>query len=58
MGTRGYTVLGWAVWQIATRGAKLKLRANKTKIGAAATIVLVLVAGIVAAKLSGDGDEE
>jgi hypothetical protein len=57
MGTRGYTVLGWAVWQIASRVAKRKLRANKTKIGAAATVVLVLVAGIVAAKVSG-GEEE
>jgi hypothetical protein len=58
MGTRGYTVLGWAVWQIVSRAAKRELRANKTKVGAAATVVLVLVAGIVAAKLSGDGEEE
>jgi hypothetical protein len=57
MGTKGYTVLGWAVWQVASRVAKRKLRANKTKIGAAATVVLVLVAGIVAAKLSGDEEE-
>jgi hypothetical protein len=57
MSTKGYTVLGWAVWQIATRVAKRKVARNKTKLGAAATVLLVLVAGIVAAKLSGGEDE-
>jgi hypothetical protein len=57
MSTRGYTVLGWAVWQVASRIAKRKMRQNKVKLGAAATVVLVLVAGLVAAKASG-GEEE
>jgi hypothetical protein len=57
MSSRGYTVLGWAVWQVATRVAKRKMRQNKVKLGAAATVLLVLVAGLAAAKASG-GDEE
>ncbi len=52
--SRGYTVLGWAVWQIATRVAKRKMRQNKVKLGAAATVLLVLVAGVLAAKAGGD----
>jgi hypothetical protein len=50
MSTRGYTVLGWAVWQVATRVAKRKMAQNKVKLGAAATVALVLVAGLAAAK--------
>jgi hypothetical protein len=52
--SRGYTVLGWLVWQIATRVAKRKMAQNKAKIGAAATVLLVLVAGIAAAKAAAD----
>ena len=50
MNTKGYTVLGWAVWQVATRVAKRKMAQNKVKLGAAATVLLVLIAGIAAAK--------
>jgi len=57
MSSRGYTVLGWAVWQVATRVAKRKMRQNKVKLGAAATVLLVLVAGLAAAK-AGGGEEE
>ena len=56
MGSKGYTVLGWAVWQVATRGAKRKMAHNKVKLGAAATVALVLVAGLAAAKAS-SGDQ-
>jgi hypothetical protein len=53
--TRGYTILGWAVWQIATRIAKRKIEQNRVKLGAAAVVALVLVGGIVAARAtSGD----
>jgi hypothetical protein len=52
MSSKGYTVLGWAVWQIATRVAKRKLAQNKVKVGAAATVLLVLAAGLAAAKAS------
>jgi hypothetical protein len=56
MSSRGYTVLGWAVWQIATRVAKRKMAQNKVKLGAAATVLLVLIAGLAAAK-AGSGDD-
>jgi hypothetical protein len=54
--TRGYTVLGWAVWQIASRVAKRKVQKNRVKLGAAGVVALVLVAGLAAAK-SGSDDE-
>ncbi len=50
MSTQGYTVLGWLVWQVGKRVAKRKMAQNKVKIGAAATVALVLVAGLAAAK--------
>jgi hypothetical protein len=50
MSTRGYTVLGWAVWQIATRVAKRKIAQNRAKLGAAGVVALVLVGGILAAR--------
>ena len=56
MTSRGYTVLGWAVWQIATRVAKRKMRQNKVKLGAAATVLLVLIGGLAIAKAAGSED--
>lgn len=50
MGTKGYTILGWVVWQVATRVAKRKIAQNQVKLGAAAVVALVLIAGILAAK--------
>jgi hypothetical protein len=58
MSSRGYTVLGWAVWQIATRVAKRKMARNKVKLGAVATVLLVLVGGLAAAKAASGGGEE
>jgi hypothetical protein len=55
MGSKGYTVLGWIVWQIGSRVAKRKLAENRVKVGAAAVVFLVLVAGLAAAR-SGSGD--
>jgi hypothetical protein len=57
MNSKGYTVLGWAVWQIASRVAKRKVQQNRVKLGAAGVVALVLVAGLAAAK-SGSGDDE
>lgn len=54
MGSKGYTVLGWAVWQVATRVAKRKMAQNRAKVGAVAVIALVLVGGILAAKHESD----
>ena len=50
--TRGYTVLGWLTWQ----GIKTVARRNRVKLGAAATVVAVLAAGLAAAKGSSSGD--
>ena len=55
MNSRGYTVLGWIVWQIGVRVAKRKMAQNRLKLGAAATVALVLVGGILAARA---GDDE
>lgn len=52
--TRGYTILGWAVWQIGSRVARRKMAQNRAKLGAAGVIVLVLLAGIAAAKAGAD----
>ena len=49
MPTRGYTVLGWIVWQIASRVAKRKIQQNKVKLGAAGVVVAVVIGGILAA---------
>ena len=51
---KGYTLLGWLVWQIASRVAKRKMTQNRVKLGAVGVIALVLVGGIVAARASGD----
>ena len=53
MSSKSYTVLGWVVWQIASRVARRKISQNRTKIGAAAVVMLVLVLGVAAAR-SGD----
>ena len=50
MSSKGYTVLGWIVWQIGSRVAKRKIAQNRTKIGAAGVVALVLVGGILAAR--------
>lgn len=52
--TKGYTILGWIVWQIASRVAKRKMAQNRVKLGAAGAVVAVLVAGVLAAKSSGE----
>jgi hypothetical protein len=57
MSTRGYTVLGWITGQVATRVAKRKMSQNKVKLGAAATVLGVLVAGVLAAKANGGEDK-
>jgi hypothetical protein len=54
MSSKGYTVLGWIVWQIASRVAKRKVAQNRVKLGAAGVVALVLVGGVVAARSAGD----
>ena len=50
IGSRGYTVLGWVVWQIASRVAKKKIQQNRVKLGAAGVVALVLIGGVLAAR--------
>jgi len=55
MKTKGYTALGWFTWQGIKTVARRKLAQDRVKLGAAATVLLVLVAGLAAAK-SAAGD--
>lgn len=57
MSKGGYTVLGWAVWQVGSRVAKRKMAQNKAKLGAAGVVLAVLVAGVLAAR-AGSGSED
>jgi hypothetical protein len=52
MTTKGYTLLGWIVWQIASRVARRKMAENRVKLGAAGVVALVLVGGVLAARAS------
>jgi hypothetical protein len=56
MNTKGYTVIGWVVWQIGSRVAKRKMAQNKLKLGAAGVVAAVVVGGVIAAKSAGDDD--
>jgi hypothetical protein len=56
MGSKGYAVFGWLVWQVATRLARRSMAQNKVKLGAAATVALVLIAGVVAARAAAGED--
>ena len=47
-------MLGWIVYQVGKLLAKQKVAQNRVKIGAAATVALVLVGGILAARATGD----
>jgi hypothetical protein len=53
MTSKGYTVFGWVVWQLASRVAKQKIAQNRMKLGAAGVVLLVLVGGVAAARASG-----
>ena len=54
MNSKGYTVLGWIVWQIGSRVAKRKIAENRVKIGAAGVVLVVVLAGIAAARGGGE----
>jgi hypothetical protein len=55
MSSKGYTALGWIVWQIGSRVAKRKLGQNRSKLIAAGVIAAVVAAGIA---LASSGDDE
>ena len=51
----GYKILGWAVWQVASRVFKEKFGVpNRAKLGAAGVVALVLIAGVLAARSDDD----
>jgi hypothetical protein len=54
MTSKGYTFLGWIVWQLGSRLAKRQIAQNRIKFGAAGVVALVLVGGVVAAKAGSD----
>ncbi len=54
MSSRGYSILGWIVWQIGSRVAKRKMTQNRTKLGAVGVIAVVLVGGVLAARADSD----
>jgi hypothetical protein len=56
MSTKGYTLLGWLVWQIGSRVAKKKIAQNRVKLGAAGVVLLVLAGGVAAAKAGSSED--
>jgi hypothetical protein len=61
---RGYTILGWLVWQIGSRIAKRKasqkMAENRVKLGLAGTVLLVVggILAALAARSRGSGDDE
>ncbi len=54
MGTKGYTFLGWIVWQLGSRLAKKQIADNRAKVGAVGVIAAVLIGGVIAAKHDSD----
>ena len=50
MSSKGYTILGWIVWQIGSRLAKRELRQSRGKLAAAAAVAAVLAGGVLAAR--------
>jgi hypothetical protein len=56
MNSKGYSILGWVVWQIGKRVASRKMAQNRVKLGAAGIVALVLIGGVFAAK-AGLGDD-
>jgi hypothetical protein len=56
MKVKGYTFLGWLTWQGIKTVAKRKVSQDKVKLGAAATVLLVLVAGLAGAKATSRND--
>ncbi len=58
MKTKVYTLLGWMAWQGIEIVIGRKLAANKFKIGAAATALGVVGAGLLAAKSTSSGGDD
>jgi hypothetical protein len=57
MRNRLYTVLGFVTWEGIKVVLRRKVGQNRVKIGAAATVLLVLIGGLAIAKATASGDE-
>jgi hypothetical protein len=57
MNSRGYTILGWAIWQVAKLVTAKKMSQNRVKLGAAGLVALVLIGGVFAAKAGLSDDD-
>jgi hypothetical protein len=58
MKNRAYTALGILTWEGLKIVLRRKLGQNRTKVGAVATVALVLIGGLAIAKAATGGDEE
>jgi hypothetical protein len=57
MRNRGYTMLGILTWEGLKLILRRKLTQNRVKLGAGATLLLVLIGGLAIAKAATGGDE-
>lgn len=58
MGSTGYSILGWLVWQIGSRVAKRKVAQNRVRLGVAGAAAAAAVAGAVFAARAAAGDDD
>jgi hypothetical protein len=57
MNSKGYSILGWAVWQAIRLVSAKKVAQNRVKLGAAGLVALVLIGGVFAAKAGLSDDD-
>jgi hypothetical protein len=58
MPTKAYTALGWVAWWVIKRLARYEMGQKKLKLGAAATVLAVLVGGVAAARATSSSDNQ
>ena len=56
MRNKGYTMLGVVAWEGIKLVLRRKLGQNRAKLGAAATVLLVLIGGLAIARASGSDE--
>ena len=57
MNAKGYTFIGWLVFQVGKRFVARKMAQNRVKLGAAGLVALVLIGGVFAAKAGFSDDD-
>jgi hypothetical protein len=58
MNSKGYTFIGWIVWQLGRRLMARQIAQNRVKLGAAGLVALVLIGGVFAAKAGLTDDDD